>query len=200
LLRHDQHFRTYELGFFIYGIAFMMLMPAIPVLFATYLDSDYAQFSQATVVTLQMTLMIMAPAVAYLSAGRRVTRVTAGAFALLALFPAALAVTAFTRDVTFAYVAFVIFGLAMSGVRFVWNLGALAFAPPGKALAYTSTHAAMVGMRALIGFPLGYLMMRVFDDTLMPVFGTAAGLLLVATVIVMRLDRRMNAAGLKPVV
>jgi hypothetical protein len=86
----------------------------------------------------------------------------------------------------------------MSGVHFVWNLGALAFAPPGRALAYTSTHAAMVGVRALIGFPLGYLMMRAFDDTLMPVFGTAAALLMVATVIVLRLDRRMTELGLKP--
>jgi hypothetical protein len=84
-------------------------------------------------------------------------------------------------------------------VHFVWNLGALAFARQGNALGYTSTHAAMVGLRALIGFPLGYVLMKVFEDTLLPVFATASGLLLIATFVVMRLDRRMVAQGLNPV-
>lgn len=200
LLRDDRHFRSYEIGFFVYGIAFMMLMPAVPVLFANYLQADYTQFSRATVVTMQLTLMFMAPVVAWLSSGRRVTLVTASAFSLLALFPVMLAVTALTGDIAFAYAAFVVFGFAMSGVHFVWNLGALAFAKPGHALSYTSTHAAMVGLRALVGFPLGYLLMRAFPDTLLPVFGVASALLIIATVIVLRLDRRMVAAGLKPVV
>ena len=200
LLRDDRHFRTYEIGFFCYGIAFMMLMPAVPVLFANYLEADYAQFSQATVVTMQLTLMFMAPVVAWLSSGRRVTLVTAAGFSTLALFPALLGVTAWTRDLTFAYVAFVVFGLAMSAVHYVWNLGALAFARRGNALAYTSTHAAMVGLRALVGFPLGYAMMRLFPTTLYPVFGVAAGMLLIATTIMLKLDRRMVKAGLSPVV
>lgn len=199
LMRDDRHFRTYELGFFIYGIAFMMLMPAIPVLFANYLEADYGEFTRATVVTMQLTLMIMAPIVAWLSSGRRVTLVTAAAFTSLALFPAVLTVTALTREIVFAYAAFVVFGLAMSGVHFVWNLGALAFARGGNALAYTSTHAAMVGARAMIGFPLGYVLMKVFADTLLPVFVTASCLLLVATVVMLRLDRRMLAQGLSPV-
>ncbi|MBZ0136497.1 MAG: hypothetical protein K8I27_09010 [Planctomycetes bacterium] len=198
LLRNDRHFRSYEVGFFCYGIAFMMLMPTVPVLFANYLQSDYGQFSRATVVTMQLTLMIMAPVVAWLSSGRRVTLVTAAGFSSLVMFPVMLALTAWTRDIVFAYAAFVVFGVAMSGVHFVWNLGALAFAKPGNALMYTSTHAAMVGLRALIGFPLGYVMMRLFPDTLHPVFGTAAGLLIVATTIVLRLDRRMVAQGLNP--
>ncbi|MBX3459138.1 MAG: hypothetical protein KF696_04100 [Planctomycetes bacterium] len=199
LMRDDKHFRTYELGFFIYGIAFMMMMPAIPVLFANYLEADYGEFTRATVVTMQLTLMIMAPVVAWLSSGRRVTLVTAAAFSSLALFPAVLTVTALTREIMFAYAAFVVFGLAMSGVHFVWNLGALAFARGGNALAYTSTHAAMVGARAMIGFPLGYVLMKVFADTLLPVFVTASCLLLVATFVIMRLDRRMVAQGLQPI-
>jgi hypothetical protein len=198
LLRGDRFFRRYEIGFFCYGIAFMMLMPAVPVLFANYLKADYSQFSKATVVTMQLTLMVMAPIVAWLSMGRRVTLVTAAGFASLVLFPIMLAVTAWSGDILFAYGAFVVFGIAMSGVHFVWNLGALAFARPGNALMYTSTHAAMVGLRALVGFPLGYAMMRLFPDTLYPVFGTAAGLLVVATVIILRLDRLMVANGLRP--
>jgi MFS family permease len=198
LLRHDKHFRTYELGFFIYGIAFMMVMPAIPIMFAMYLEADYGDFSRATVVTMQGTLMIMAPIVAWLSSGRRVTLVTACAFGSLALFPVMLAITSLTRELWLGYLSFVVFGLAMSGVHFVWNLGALAFARGGNALAYTSTHATMVGVRALIGFPLGYLLMRAFPHTLLPVFGVASGLLVVATIILLRLDRRMVAQGLRP--
>ena len=32
LLKRDPEFRLYEFGFFLYGVAFMMLVPVIPVL------------------------------------------------------------------------------------------------------------------------------------------------------------------------
>ena len=196
LLRRDRNFLQYEAGFFLYGIAFMMLLPAVPVLFSRTLHADYSDFSQATVVTVQCSLMLIVPVVAWLAKGRRVTVVTAAAYLALVLYPAALGVTALTHTLAFAYVAFALFGIAMAGVHFVWNLGPVSFARGGNPLPYTSTHTSLVGARALFGFPLGYLLMKLFPDTLLPIFGGAVGLLLVAAGIMIHLDQRMRRQGL----
>lgn len=196
LLRDDGNFFRYEAGFFLYGIAFMMMLPAVPVLFSKYLSASYSDFSQASVVTMQCTLMVMAPLVAWFAKGRRVTVVTTAAFLSLMLYPAMLTITAVTREIVFAYAAFVVFGLAMSGVHFVWNLGPVTFARGSNPLPYTSTHATLVGARSLVGFPLSYLMMKLFPESLTPIFVAAGALLLCGAVVMIRLDRRMVKSGL----
>jgi hypothetical protein len=196
LLRRDSNFLRYEAGFFLYGIAFMMLLPAVPVLFSKYLKADYSDFSRASVVTVQISLMVMAPVVARLARGRRVTVMTGLAFLALILYPAALGVTVMTHTLAFAYMAFALFGIAMAGVHYVWNLGPVSFARGGNPLPYTSAHTSLVGARALIGFPLSYLLMRLFPDSLLPIFGVAVALLLGAAAIMLGLDRRMRRQGL----
>lgn len=195
LLLKDRHFRIYEVGYFTYGIAFMMLIPVVPVLFHRYLEADYAEFSGATVVVFQAVVMVMAPIVARFAEGRSVTAVTGGSFAVLLLYPAMLLLTALTRSMAFAYAAFVVFGVAMSGVHYTWNLGPVAFARGGNALSYTSTHAMLVGFRAMVGFPLGFLLMWLFPDQPLPVFAAATGLLLAAVAIMWRLGARMRREG-----
>ncbi|MCA8914493.1 MAG: hypothetical protein KDB90_03705 [Planctomycetes bacterium] len=197
LLKRDRNFRTYEIGFFLYGVAFMMLAPAVPVLFSRYLHADYADFSRATVVTLQCTLMLVVPFVAWFAKGRRVTIVTASAYLVLIGYPAVLGVTAATGQMAFAYGAFVVYGIAMSGVHYVWNLGPVSFAKGGNPLPYTSTHTSLVGARALVGFPLSYVLMKLFPDTMWPIFIGSSVLLLIAAMIMLRLDRRMVGQGLQ---
>ena len=199
LLRRDRNFMQYEVGFFLYGIAFMMLLPAVPVLFSRNLNADYSDFSQATVVTTQYTLMLVVPFVAWFAKGRRVTVVTATAFLGLICYPGMLGVTALTRQIEFAYFAFVLFGISMAGVHYVWNLGPVSFARGGNPLPYTSTHTSLVGARALVGFPLGYVLMKIFPDSLLPIFIGAVAMLLVAAVIMINLDRRMVNQGLQQV-
>ena len=196
LLKEDRNFRTYEIGFFLYGLAFMMLLPVIPVLFKNFLNADYQDFAGATVVTTQLMLMLMAPVVAWLARGRRVTQVTGVAFSVLLLYPLVLTLTAATKSLYLAYASFVVFGVAMSGVHFVWNLGPVTFARGGNALPHTSTHATLVGARALIGFPLSYALMKAFPGQLVPVFAVAAALLVLGVITMWRLDRRMKSQGL----
>ena len=60
------------------------------------------------------------------------------------------------------YVAFAVFGVGMAFIHFVWNLGPVAFARGQNPLPYTSTHAALVGLRASVGFPIGYALTKIF--------------------------------------
>ena len=196
LLRRDRDFLQYEAGFFLYGIAFMMMLPAVPVLFSKYLRADYSDFSRASVVTVQISLMVMAPLVAWFARGRRVTVVTGVAFLGLIAYPVVLGITAITQEIRLSYLAFALFGIAMSGVHFAWNLGPVAFARGSNPLAYTSTHTSLVGARSLIGFPISYVLMKAFPESLTPIFIGAVAMLLVAVLIIFRLDRRMRRDGL----
>jgi hypothetical protein len=201
LLRRDPDFRLYEFGFFLYGTAFMMCVPVVPILFKNALGANYKTFSFTTVVLVQVMHLAMAPLIVKLASGRRVTVVTRMPMALLIGYPALLALVAIvapaSRDVAtwLAYAAFALFGCAMALIHFVWNLGPVAFARGRNALPYTSTHAALVGFRASVGFPLAYLLMKVFPDQPVPIFVLAMGFFLGATLVMTKLDKRLRARG-----
>lgn len=201
LLARDRDFRLYEFGFFLYGTAFMMIAAVIPLFFKNRLDASYKDFSLATVVLVQAMHLVAAPFIARFASGRRVTVVTRVAFAMLVLYPVLLGATdvlaSHSREaaIPMIYAAFGLFGAAMAVVHFVWNLGPVAFARGGNPLPYTSTHAALVGLRASIGFPIAYVLMRAFPENPLPIFGLAS-LLFGASVVVMTvLDRRLKAAS-----
>ena len=69
------------------------------------------------------------------------------------------------------------------------------FARGGNPLPYTSTHAALVGVRASVGFPLAYLLMWLIPDTVLPILVLAAALFFCAATVMTVLDRRLKARG-----
>ncbi|MBE7492016.1 MAG: hypothetical protein HS108_09725 [Planctomycetes bacterium] len=83
----------------------------------------------------------------------------------------------------------------MALIHFVWSLGPVAFARGGSPLPYTSTHAALVGVRASVGFPIAFVLMRVFPDQPLPIFGLAMCLFFSAGMVMTVLDRRLKAAA-----
>lgn len=201
LLKRDPDFRLYEFGFFLYGTAFMMVAAVVPLFFKNTLDASYKEFSATTVVLVQVMHLVSVPLIVRFASGRRVTVVTRLPFAMLMLYPVLLGITALlaaqdrSLAMWFAYAAFVWFGIAMACIHFVWNLGPVAFAKDGNPLPYTSTHAALVGVRASVGFPMAYLFLWVFQGELLPVFIAATVLFFGASVVMTVLDRRLKAKG-----
>ena len=201
LLRRDPDFRLYEFGFFLYGTAFMMVACVVPLFFKNALDATYTEFSATTVVLVQVMHLVSVPLIVRFASGRRVTVVTRVPFTMLMLYPVLLGITALLAAhdrglaMWFAYAAFVWFGIAMACIHFVWNLGPVAFARDGNPLPYTSTHAALVGVRASVGFPLAYLFLWVFDGELLPVFIAATLLFFGAATVMTVLDKRLKARG-----
>ncbi|MCB9894272.1 MAG: MFS transporter [Planctomycetes bacterium] len=199
LLRRDPEFRLYETGFFLYGVAFMMLVPVIPVLFKNYLNASYQEFATANVVIVQVMALITIPIVVRIAAGKRVTVVTRWAHVVLVFYPVLLGATALTaaHDQQLAtmlvFCAFVVFGVGMALIHFVWNLGPVAFARGRSPLPYTSTHAALVGFRASIGFPMSYVLMKLWPDNLFPIFGLSMLFFVGAGTVMTVLDRRLRA-------
>ncbi len=201
LFKRDPDFRLYEIGFLLYGTAFMMVLPTVPLLYKNSLDASYAEFSAGTVVLVQVMHLVMAPIIVRVARRRRVTVVTRIPFVVLTLYPVLLSVVALAaphnRDLAMAaaYGAFVVFGIGMAFIHFVWNLGPVAFARGQNPLPYTSTHAALVGLRASVGFPISYALIKIFDGQPLPVFALAACLFVAAAVVMTRLDHRLRTAA-----
>lgn len=201
LLKRDRDFRMYEFGFFLYGTAFMMTAAVVPLFFKNTLQASYKQFSFNTVVLVQVMHMIAVPLIARYASKRRVTVVTRVPFWLLVFYPALLGLTALVAQqdreaaIYVVYAAFALFGVAMALIHFVWSLGPVAFARGGNPLPYTSTHAALVGVRASVGFPIAFVLMRLFPEQPLPIFGLAMCLFFAAGMVMTVLDRRLKAAS-----
>ncbi|MHC4840620.1 MAG: MFS transporter [Planctomycetota bacterium] len=197
LLKTDRNFRVYEVGFFFYGMAFMVLLPLPALIYSeAYLNRDYTEFATATSAIVTGSLVIGSLMVGRLVKGRRVTVVTGLSFVMLLLYPAMLGLLVETENLVMGYVAFFLFGLAMSGVHFSWNLGPVTFAKGGNAIGHSTTHTMMVGMRAVLAFPVAYIMLTVFGGDLTPIFVVAAVLMSIAIGLMMYLDRDMRRQGL----
>ncbi|MEE8142279.1 MAG: MFS transporter, partial [Planctomycetota bacterium] len=116
-------------------------------------------------------------------------RLAARSFGLLALYSAMLLLV--QNAWSYALVE-TFWGVAMSGVGIVWNMGPVTLAPEGEARRYMSIHVALVGLRALIGHPLGGILTRITGDPRW-VFLVAIGFLLAATWVMTSLGRDLQA-------
>jgi predicted MFS family arabinose efflux permease len=154
LLRDDAAFRRYEIAWSLYGVGFLMSTPMIVVFGESDLQVSYNEWTWA-----QGVAMPIAGILGTVPAGRLVDRLgpvrtTAVSYFLLTVF---FALIPFAATATHLVAAFFVWGLAMAGVGIVWNLGPLSFAPEGEGRRYAAAHVALVGLRSVVGPPLGYL-------------------------------------------
>ncbi|MCK6480280.1 MAG: MFS transporter [Planctomycetes bacterium] len=196
LLFEDAPFRRFETAMFVYGLGFMCMMPVFARLFVDELNMDYSDASLAKGVVFSAV-----PVVALSFAGRMhdrlgLERVATRAYVVLAVFAAGMAVVRTPAQVV---AGFALFGLGMAGVNIAWSMGPIKYAPPGEAARYMGVHVALVGIRALIGHPLGASVAAASGSS-RPTFAMAAGFFSLATVLMMRAERLAAAApsGIRP--
>jgi MFS family permease len=153
VLREDRWFRTYEIGFLLYGFGFLMSNPLVTVYAVHDLSLSYGEWTTAN--GLAQPVAYVATILAFGRAVDRfgVVRTTAAAFALLTLFFTSMP---FVRDAGALDVCYLLFGVAMALVNLGWTLGPLEFAPPGQARTYSTVHVLFVGLRSAIAPFLGW--------------------------------------------
>jgi MFS family permease len=198
--REDRDFYWFEINFMIYGIAYMMLMPVVPLYFTEELDLSYQQISHARVLIASLGVALLGPLMGRLMDRHHPVRLSSASYAALALYPLTLAAGTLLPSVspaTVAYAAFGVYALAMAGINVTWNVGSISFAPPGRGGYYQGVHVAMVGGRGLIGPLIGFAVLRLLGYR--EVFAVAAAIFLGAAfssaLLGRRLDRRARAAG-----
>ena len=190
-LVEDIGFRRFEVALFIYGLGFMVMQPVIPTLFDRELHMTYLEASLAQGVVFYVVTIASVAAAGKMYDRIGLERLGARATVLLAVFAISLA---FVQDATHVVAAFSLFGLAMAALNIVWSMGPIHYAPHGQAARYMSVHVALVGLRAIIGHPLGGAIAEGAKNLGLsrpsrPVFVLAAGLFGIATILMIRAER-----------
>lgn len=173
----DRQYLWYETNFMIYGVAFIMLIPVIPLYFTEVWDLRYQAIAQSRVMIGSVGMALLGPLAGRLMDRVRPARLCAMSFGWVALFPLTLALGPELLPLQpehAAYLAFAIYSVGMAGVNVGWNVGSIAFAPPGQGAHYQGIHVAMVGLRGALAPVLGYVVLRVAGYR--EVFLVAAGL------------------------
>lgn len=184
LLRSDGPFRRYEIGFMFYGVGFLSSVPLVAVLSEGELGLSYGDWARAQSGAFPVAYMLGVVFFGRLSDRLGPVRISGIAFTLLAVF---FVMMTMATGGTYLTAAFLVWGLAMSGVSVGWMLGPLWFAPPGQARRYSSAHVFLVGARSVVGPPLGFLVAKA--TSLQVAFGMSAAFVLVGALVLLSVKR-----------
>ena len=121
-------------------------------------------------------------------------RLGAIAFGGLVFYGIALA---FARGPVTYCLAEGVFGIVMTGVLILWNMGPVAFAKEGLAMQYMSVHVALVGLRGILGHPIGgWIAHSAGDPRIVIIFSSACWI--TGSVVMWRLGRAMREKSPNP--
>jgi hypothetical protein len=191
-IARDRAFMDFELVFMVYGFAFMIILPAVPVFLLRDLKLGYAEMALAQGVFAQLAILILTP-----FAGRIFDRVSlwaigAFSFGVLLLYPACFLASYLSGSKALAYLGYSFSSLGLAGIGVLWNLGSASFARgEGEAFFYQGFHVSLTGIRGILGPFLGLLILTVAGVQ----YNFALATLLFAVASLMSLSRARRATG-----
>jgi len=160
IFRRNRAFWYFKRNFFIYGFAFLLIGPIIPMFLVDVLHMSYKEVAFSRGVLSMFGLVFLAPFSGKIYDRHNPFQFASKPFAFLALFPLLLLISAsFGRF--FAYSGFVIKSLTMAGVSIVWNLGSIFFSEHDQEATYQSIHITMTGIRGISAPLAGLISMTV---------------------------------------
>jgi len=167
ICKENKKFFIFEINFFLYGMAFMVLSPAIPIFLVDYLNLAYTPISLAKGLIFHSALIIVTPLMGRFMGSGNPTKFCSVIFYILILIPGLLYLSNYLKgsdgffdSTTVIYIVFFVFGIAMSGVTLAWNIGSIFYAPHSMVASYQAVHITFTGIRGLFAPLLGYLVIR----------------------------------------
>ena len=154
----------YEIAFMLYGIAFLMILPVVPIFLVDDLALDYKTIGLAKGTVFQVIMILGIPLFGRWFDRSTPHRTSAVSFASGILFPLTLLLALYVPDtmrVSVVFISFIFFGITMSGINVIWNLSSMRFAGEKEdAGIYQSVHLSATGIRGLFAPLLGYFVMH----------------------------------------
>ena len=164
ILKKDKDFAIFQRNFFIYGIGFMIILPAIPKFLVEYLKMDYSQTFMAKGIISQLGILFLSPIAGWIHDKKNPSFFTFIAFFTLGCYPLILLISSFLIgsgiENYVVYFAYLIFGIGMSGIVISWNMSSIFFAGDDDVSMYQSVHVTLTGLRALIVPFIGYFILK----------------------------------------
>ncbi|MDZ4804816.1 MAG: MFS transporter [Candidatus Eisenbacteria bacterium] len=186
----DPNFLRFEIGYMLYGLGFMMLQPVLPLYLVDEIHVQYSEAAIARGLIFWGMMAIVSPIFGRLLDRWNAVRLSIFGFAFLMVVPLLLAIS---HSLPGVYLAFAVFGFAMSPVNIAWTMGPILFAGRRDAATYMGVHVTMVGIRGLIGNPMGLILFKTFGSR--PTFLVASLFFALAMVVMIRLNRRLTRDG-----
>ncbi len=172
LLKSRPDFLRFQIGFFLAGLGLMIAMPAIPA-FLSNLEISYTELF------LSMGVLkgfgFISTSALWAGAIRRfpLPLVSGAVFCFFALFLGCLLLAIF--DPLFILAAYAIYGIAQAGSHLIWNLSGPIFSGKETSFQYSSVNILAIGLRGIIGPPLGGLLAQFVSPEVAIATGLAVG-------------------------
>jgi MFS family permease len=168
ILKDDLEFRKFMIGFFLFGLANLMLIPVLTLYLTDTLNVNYQSFAKIQGFAPWIMLIVCTPLW-----GRFVDRYNPMMCRGMFTFVWSLAplMFFFSHNITLVYVGMLIEGLVKGGSNLTWLLGVMYFSPQQHVPRYMKVHLFLCGVRGLIGPFLGV--------ALVPIVGTKALFLMI---------------------
>ncbi len=189
----NREFLSFEAVFMTYGLAFMIMVPAVPLLLLNVLKLSYFQMAQATGLYAQLFIMLTLPLAGLVYDRIDIWRLWTASLAMLLGYPLLMLAAYMSRDHRLAYGGLIFYSLGVTGVMVLWNMGSLRFASGKDSLLYQGFHVTLTGLRGIAGPLLGYwLISRIGFPA---AFSASAGLLALAGAMSLACHRQRRAGS-----
>lgn len=170
IFKENKPFYRFEKYFFLYGMAFMIASPAIPIFLVQTLELDYSSISVAKGLVFYSATILFTPVMGRLHGNGDPTRFCGFLFLGLVFFPLLmLAIKYFgvdhniiSKDILL-YFTYFYFAIFMCGVTISWNLSSIFYAPQFEVATYQAVHITLTGVRGLVAPFIGYFILKLFS-------------------------------------
>jgi hypothetical protein len=152
-------FLMFETVFMICGMAFMIMVPAVPLFLINKLHFTYFEMAQANGVYAQLFMLLLIPFSGAIYDKVNLWKVWTISMAVLLGYPLFLGLSFLTQSRMLAYGGLLFYSLGQAGVVVLWNLGSLHFSGGKDAFIYQGFHVTLTGVRGVIGPMLGYILL-----------------------------------------
>lgn len=161
IIKHGK-FIMFESVFMVYGFAYMVCVPVVPLFLIKNLKLSYFEMAQAMGVYSQIFILLTIPFAGKIYDRINVWKIGSFSCAVLIFYPLFFILSYFTQQKTFAFVGLLFYSLGLSGITILWNLGTIHFAQNADSFLYQGFHVSCTGLRGLAGPLLGYFIMARF--------------------------------------
>ena len=151
--RHD--FLRYQVGFFLCGSGLVMATAVLPLYFINVLNISFGEFVVARLICLSIGYVLSSKFWSGKLNSLPIFEFMVYVMICFILFAIFLILASF--NVSFLYVAYLVYGVAQAGSQLSWNLSGPIFAKNESSTAFTSINVLMVGVRGCIAPAVGML-------------------------------------------
>lgn len=174
IIKKNQPFRHFEIGFMLYGFAFMITVTVITIFYDTILGLNYisvAFYKNA----FNILAIILIPVFGGLIGMIDPRKFTAFSFFCMMIAIGAIALTEYIKiniiifDIKFFYVMLlyiIFYGLFMASMTLSWRIGSAYFCGKHDTAIYQSIHLSATGVRALFAPLIGVLIYEIAGFTI----------------------------------